>query len=40
MEKFLHNEKDLFLKFIRESKLLIGVVLFFILLSYGIKLSE
>ena len=39
MEKFLHNEKDLFLKFIRESKLLIGAILFFLLLSYGIKLT-
>lgn len=38
MIDFLNNEKKMLLAFIRESKLLIGITLFFIILSYGIKL--
>ena len=38
MLQFLNTEKKKFLEFINQSKLLIGVTIFFILLCYGIKI--
>lgn len=38
MKNFLDNEKKIFLQFITESKLFLSVTIFFVILSYGIKL--
>jgi hypothetical protein len=38
MKNFLINEKKMFLNFFYESKLLLGIIVFFMFLSYGIKI--